>query len=158
MARGFQISSWPLAKGRTCIPTSLHCACIRLFHEHLLHLGAKRLWSVLDRNCEFAYSERAFAFTQVVSTQCEVCQACQRPSARDGPIAFTPIPPRIMESVAIEVFMVEKVTHNNKKYDSMVICVDRHSGWLIAIPALNKGLTGEWIAKKIGGDLLVFHQ
>ena len=29
------------------------------------------------------------------------------------------------------------------EYDAMVVCVDRHSGWIVAIPTQKKGLTAE---------------
>jgi hypothetical protein len=51
-----------------------------------------------------------------------------------------------MESVAFDVFHVGPTTYEDQKYDSMVVCVDRHSGWMTALPCLNKGLTGEWVA------------
>ena len=54
-----------------------------------------------------------------------------------------------MESVAIDVFYVKPVSFEGQNYDSMVVCVDRHSGWLVALPCLNKGLTGEWVGKSM---------
>ena len=62
---------------------------------------------------------------------------------------MTPIAPRVMESVAIDVFKVTPVTYHGKRYDSMVVCVDRHSGWMVALPCLDKGLTAAWIAEKV---------
>jgi hypothetical protein len=32
-------------------------------------------------------------------------------------------------------------------YNSIIICVDRHSGWIIAIPTNKTGLTSEKVAK-----------
>ena len=95
----------------------------------------------------------------MVMQQCEVCQACQRPSRHLGPIAHTPIPPRVMESVALDVFRMPTVIFEKEKFVTMVVCVDRHSGWIVAIPCLNKGLTGAKVAKdmlKYFGDLLEF--
>ena len=31
----------------------------------------------------------------------------------------------------------------------MAICVDRHSGWIVAIPCMDKGLTGAKLAKEM---------
>jgi len=38
---------------------------------------------------------------------------------------------------------------NEKKYDCVVVCVDRHSGWMVAIKRERKGLTGAKVAKKM---------
>ena len=52
-----------------------------------------------------------------------------------------------MESVALDVFRMPTVTFEKEKFDTMVACVDRHSGWIVAIPCQNKGLTGANVAK-----------
>ena len=150
---------WPLGyslhrsrlfwEGKTCIPWTLQNATVRQFHEFMLHVGPQRLWDKLSLIYHFAVPEKAKEFTWEVGNQCETCQACQRPSAKEGPLAFTPIPPRIMESVAIDVFYVGPTTFEDQRFDSMVVCVDRHSGWLVALPCLDKGLTGEWVAKSM---------
>ena len=51
-----------------------------------------------------------------------------------------------MFSVALDIFQLNKVTHQGKDYDCMVVCVDRHSGWIIAVPCLYRGLTGAKVA------------
>ena len=48
-----------------------------------------------------------------------------------------------MASVSLDVFHLPEVEWQNNKYDSFLLCVDRHSGWMIAKPTLDKGLTGE---------------
>ena len=68
--------------------------------------------------------------------ECVVCQACNRIPSRHGRIEFTPIPPSIMFSVALDVFQLNKVSFQGKEFDCMVVCVDRHSGWIIAVPFL----------------------
>ena len=66
-----------------------------------------------------------------------------------GPIIFTPIPPGIMVSVAIDIFRMPTVLWEGVKYDTMVVCVDRHSGWIVAVPCQNKGLTGAKVAQEM---------
>ena len=78
--------------------------------------------------------------------ECVVCQACQRNSSRHGRIEFTPIPPSIMFSVALDVFQLNKVSFQGKEFDCMVVCFDRHSGCIIALPFLYRGLTGAKVA------------
>ena len=55
--------------------------------------------------------------------------------------------PALMFSVALDVFQLHKVVFNGKEYDCMVVCVDRHSGWMFAVPCLYKGLTGAKVAQ-----------
>ena len=52
-----------------------------------------------------------------------------------------------MKSVALDVFRMPTVEWEGKKFDTMSVCVDRHSGWIVAIPCQNKGLTGNSLAQ-----------
>ena len=36
-----------------------------------------------------------------------------------------------------------------KSFDGVAVCVDRHSGWIVAVPCLNKGFTGAFVAQKM---------
>ena len=55
--------------------------------------------------------------------------------------------PPIMASVAIDIFQFPEIEFEEKIYDCVVVCVDRHSNWMIAIPELMKGLNGTRVAK-----------
>jgi hypothetical protein len=48
-----------------------------------------------------------------------------------------------MDSVAIDLFAMPEIKSEGKPYDTMAVCVDRESGWMVATPHLNKGLTAE---------------
>ena len=52
-----------------------------------------------------------------------------------------------MVSVAIDLFYLPEITWEGKTYDSIVLCVDRHSGWVVAVPTQVKNLTGGKVAK-----------
>ena len=52
-----------------------------------------------------------------------------------------------MTSVAIDLFFLPPVEWEGNTFDTLILCVDRHSGWIVAVPGLNKGLTGAKIAK-----------
>ena len=43
-----------------------------------------------------------------------------------------------------------------KKFDAMVTCVDRHSGWIISVPVLMKGLTAGKVAKLLHAQWRIF--
>jgi hypothetical protein len=52
-----------------------------------------------------------------------------------------------MGSMAIDLFKMPKVVHEEREYDCIVLAVDRLSGWMNAVPELEKGLTSEGVAK-----------
>ena len=79
--------------------------------------------------------------------ECETCQACNRPQLLKTKVAYSPIPPKLMVSVALDIFRMPEVILHGKKYESMAICVDRHSGWVVAVPRQNRGLRGMNIAQ-----------
>ena len=62
-------------------------------------------------------------------------------------IRSNPIPPYLMSSVAVDLFSMPEVTYEQHKFDTIALCVDRLSGWITAVPCLNKGLTSEKVAK-----------
>ena len=51
-----------------------------------------------------------------------------------------------MESVAIAKFAIPPVRHGKEVYNSDILCPDRRSGYLVAVPARDKGLTAEAVA------------
>ena len=60
---------------------------------------------------------------------------------------MTPIHPHLMSSVSLDVFFPEAVTWESQTYDALVLCVDRHSGWTLAMPTQRQGLTAEKVAR-----------
>ena len=132
---------------KLCVPTELQAPYIRLYHDVMGHVGVERLWADLNKNCVMAKSTYARKLCSQIARQCEICQASNRISRTKGPVEFTPIPPNIMTSVAIDLFRLPTVKFEGKTFDSIIACVDRHSGWIVAIPVLNKGLTGAKVAQ-----------
>jgi hypothetical protein len=56
---------------------------------------------------------------------------------------MTPIPDAPLISVRVDIFSLPEVKWDDNIYDVAVLCVDRHSGWMIAQPTQQKGLTAE---------------
>jgi hypothetical protein len=52
-----------------------------------------------------------------------------------------------MVNVAIDLFRMPSVFFKGERFDTMAVCVDRHSGWIVATPHLDKGLTGGKVAE-----------
>ena len=54
-----------------------------------------------------------------------------------------------MESVAIHKVAMLPVRHGNEVYNCAILCVDRHSGYLVAVPAQDMGLKAEAVARQM---------
>ena len=54
-----------------------------------------------------------------------------------------------MVSVALDIFRLPLVLFRGKRFDSVAVCVDLHSGWIVVVPCLNKGLTGAFVTEKM---------
>ena len=63
-----------------------------------------------------------------------------------APIKSTAVPPATMASVCIDLFSLPKVDLEGQILDTLIVCVDRHSGWMVAIPEGKVGLTGAKVA------------
>ena len=147
---GAQIIDGRMFEGhKLCVPTPIQKEWVRAMHEAQGHVGFLRMWKILEDHYEWGDKGVARNFARKVMRERDTCQACQRPRNRYGPIQHAPIPPAIMASVAIDIFSLPPTKYEGKSYDCVVICVDRHSGWLIAIPELQKGLTGPKVAKAL---------
>ena len=131
---------------KLCIPLPLQREWIRRCHN-AHHRGHERTWKLMNDRYDWADKVGAWRFSKQVNRQCEVCQACNRPRNRLGPIVHTPIPPTVMSHIAIDVFVLPTIRVEHKSYDCVVLGVDRHSGWLTVIPEFRQGLTGQGVAK-----------
>ncbi len=54
-----------------------------------------------------------------------------------------------MINVALDLFNMPQCKHKGEMHEMMAVCVDRQSGFMVAITIKNKGLTGAKIAKKM---------
>jgi hypothetical protein len=137
---------------KLCIPISFQNEVIHEYHEFLGHVGPERTWKHIALRFHWADEKGAQKFCQNVCKKCAVCQCSSRGETLKGPIESTPIPPAPMTSVAIDLFKMPQVLCGGEVFDMMAVCVDRHSGWVVAIPCLEKGLTGAKLAKLMVRD------
>ena len=129
---------------KLCIPEDILRDVLRAHHEWLGHLGNDRLSLEVDRRYELPSGYDLRKVLQNIKRHCLVCQACDRPNwASKGRLAMTPIPERFMASVCLDVFSMPIVEWQGAFYDAFLMCVDRHSGWMIVKPTRKAGLTGE---------------
>ena len=132
---------------KLCIPLCFQKQVVQENHEFLGHVGHERVWKHMSLRYAWADEKMAQDFCQECSKKCGVCQASSRGESFRGPVESTPIPPAPMSSVAIDLFKMPLVLLEGKEYNTMAVCVDLHSGWVIAIPVMDKGLTGAKLAK-----------
>ena len=129
---------------KLCVPENLVEVVLRAHHEWLGHVGNNRLLVEIGRRYELPADCNAKEILQKVRKFCLICQACDRPNwALKGPIKMTPIPDRFMASLCLDVFSMPVAEWQGEQYDAFLMCVDRHSGWMIAKPTQKAGLSGE---------------
>ena len=137
---------------KLCVPLCFQNGVIQENHEFLGHVGHEKNWQHMGLRYAWADEKQAQHFSQKCSKFCGVCQASSRGESLKGPIESTPIPSAPMSSVAIDLFKMPRVLYEGGAFDMMAVCVDRHSGWLVAIPVLEKGLTGTRLAELMVRD------
>ena len=132
--------------GKLLIPESRVLELCEAWHHHMLHPGVKKEALEMQRRFEI---DQIGLYTAIkkVRKGCSVCQACN-PDNRNvkGEAQWTPVPDQPMESVAMDVFSMPEVHIGKETFDCVVLCVDRHSGYVVAVPARTKGLLAKEVA------------
>ena len=119
---------------RLCVPTGLQEAWIQEQHKFLGHVGFHRLWETVEGRFFWADGSAAREYATRVARECTTCQACDPPLSLKSKIQPFPIPPQVMTNIAIDLFKMPLVLKDKIPYDTMVVSVDRTSGWITAVP------------------------
>ena len=124
--------------GKLLLPESRVLELCEAWHHHMLHPGVKKQALDMQRRFEIDHIVLYTAIKKV-RKGCSVCQACN-PDNRNvkGEAQRTPVPDQPMESVAMDVFSMPEVHIGKETFDCVVLCVDRHSGYVVAVPARKK--------------------
>ena len=112
----------------------------------MMHPGVRK--QALDMQRRFEIDQISlYNGIKKVRKGCSVCQACN-PDNRNvkGEAQWTPVPDQPMESLAMDVFSMPEVHIGKETFDCVVLCVDRHSGYVVAVPARKKGLLAKEVA------------
>ena len=132
--------------GKLLVPESRVLELCEAWHHHMMHPGVKK--QALDMQRRFDIDQIGlYTAIKKVRKGCSVCQACN-PDNRNvkGEAQWTPVPDQPMESVAMDVFSMPEVHIGKETFDCVVLCVDRHSGYVVAVPARKKGLLAKEVA------------
>ena len=134
------------SKGRLLVPESRVLELCEAWHHHMVHPGVRK--QVTDMVKRFAIDDvDLWRSVRAVRKGCAVCNACNPRNAPSvGEPQWTPVPERPMESVALDVFSMPEVHIGKEVFDCVVLCVDRHSGYIVAVPARKKGLLAKEVA------------
>lgn len=144
-----------LHAGRLCVPWQRVMGTIQAHHMWNAHQGPERLIPELELHYEFPSTVDIRGSVAHVRKHCLVCQACLAPNwSMKTTLEMTPIPPRAWYSVSLDVFHMPEVTWQGRCYNGYLMCVDRHSGWMVARPADVRGAEEEFTGEKAAHLLL----
>ena len=132
--------------GKLLVPESWVLELCEAWYHHMMHPGVKK--QSLDMQRWFKVDDIGlYNAIKQVKNGCSVCQACNPDNqSHQGEAQWTPIPDQPMESVAMDVFPMPGVHIGKEVFDCVVLCVDRHSGYVVAVPARKKGLLAKEVA------------
>ena len=116
------------------------------WHHLMMQPGVRK--QALDMQRRFEIDQMGlYNAIKKVRKGCSVCQTCN-PDYRNatGEAQRTPVPDQPMESVAMDVFSMPEVHIGKGTFDCVVLCVDRHSGYVVAVPARKRGSLAKEVA------------
>ena len=102
-------------------------------NAQLMHPGREKIQQ--DLQWRFKFPPVYYAILDKYCSDCAVCRATKSPihSTAGNPV-YTAIPEAPMRSVAMDVFAMPEVTVEGETYDCVILAVDRHSGYIVAVP------------------------
>ena len=132
--------------GKLLVPESRVLELCEAWHHHMMHPGVRK--QALDMQHRFEIDQIGlYHAIKKVRKGCSVCQA-YNPDNRNvtGEAQWTPVPDQPMEGVAMDVFSMPEIHMGKETIDCVVLYVDRHSGYVVAVPARKRGLLAKEVA------------
>ena len=131
--------------GKLLVPESRVLELCEAWHHHMMHPGLRK--QALDMQRRFDIDQIGhYNAIKKVRKGCSVCQACNADNRNvKGEAQWTPVPDQPMESVAMDVFSMPEVHIVKETFDCVVLCVDRQSGYVVAVLARKR----ELLAKEV---------
>ena len=132
--------------GRLLVPEYRVLEVCGGWHHHMMHPGVRKQAQDMQRRFEIDQIG-LYNGIKKVRKSCSVCQACNPDNSNvTGEAQWTLVPTQPMESVAMDIFFMPEVHIGNETFDCVVLCVDRHSGYVVATPAGKRGLLAREVA------------
>ena len=117
-----------------------------------------------DLEWRFKFPPGYYTILDKYCSDCAVCRATKSPNhSTAGNPVYTPIPEAPMRSVALDVFATPEVTVEGETYDCVILAVDRHSGYIVAVPGKkskkkdNKDKHGVGLQAKTVANAMIRH-
>ena len=102
-------------------------------NAQLMHPGRYKMQQ--DLEWRFKFPPGYYSILDRYCSDCAVCRATKSPNhSTAGNPVYTAIPEAPMRSVAMDVFAMPEVTVDGETYDCVILAVDRHSGYIVAVP------------------------
>ena len=102
-------------------------------NAQLMHPGRDKMQQ--DLEWRFKFPPGYYAILDKYCSDCAVCRATKSPYHSTAcNRVYTAIPEAPMRSVAMDVFAMPEVTTDAETYDCVILAVDRHSGYILAVP------------------------
>ena len=102
-------------------------------NAQLMHPGQDKMQQ--DLEWRFKFPPGYYAILDKYCSDCAVCRATKSPNhSTAGNPVYTAIPEAPMRSVAMDVLAMREVTVEGETYDCVILAVDRHSGYIVAVP------------------------
>ena len=123
-----------LLKDKLMVPKNRVGDLIDHWHNaQLMHPGPDKLQKDLEST--FLFPPGYYAVLNRYCKACAVCRATKHPdrSTARNPV-YTAIPESPMRSISIDVFAMPQLTVDGEVFDCVILAVDRHSGYIVAVP------------------------
>ena len=105
-------------------------------NAQLMHRGRDKIQQ--DLEWRFKFPPGYYAILDRYCSDCAVCRATKSPNhSTAGNPVYRAIPEAPMRSVAMDVFVMPEVTLDGETYDCVILAVDRHRGYIVAVPGKN---------------------
>ena len=102
-------------------------------NAQLMHPGRDKMQQ--DLEWRFKFPPGYYAILDRYCSDCAVCRATKSPNhSTAGNPVYTAIPEAPMRSLGMDVFAMPEVTVEGETYDCVILAVDRHSGYIVAVP------------------------
>ena len=102
-------------------------------NAQLMHPGRDKMQQ--DLEWRFKFPPGYYALLDRYCSDCAVCRATKSPNhSTAGNPVYTAIPEAPMRSVAMDAFAMPEVTVEGETYNCVILAVDRHSGYIVAVP------------------------
>ena len=121
-------------KDKLLVPENRMEELIDHWHNaQLMHPGRDKMQQ--DLEWRFKFPPGYYALLDKYCSDCAVCRATKSPNhSTAGNPVYTAISEAPMRSVAMDVFTMPEVTVEGERYDCVILAVDRHSGYIVAVP------------------------